>query len=144
MDASIARDVKFPSGTTITVKTGDNLIDMLSQIQPFILDAIVAVKDGKEIIVYTNVGQFPFGLKHKETKDGIYEFKSLGESIYTIFGREAAEIFFPSFREKIMISSTETSLNRSMPRVEDSGKIITILEPVGVAPKVEETEYTFP
>ena len=143
VDASVARDIKFPSGAAISVKTGDTLVDMLSQIQPFISDAIVAVRDDTEIIVYTNTSQFPVGSKHKSTENEIYKFRTLDGSIVTIFGREAAAVFFPPFREKITVISTETTLNKSMPRVEDNGKIVTIMEPVGVAPSIEETEFSF-
>ena len=140
---SIARDVKFPSGATITIKTGDTLIDVLSQIQPFISDAIVAIKDNTEIVVYTNTSQFPVGSKHKGTENGVYKFKTLDNSIITIFGKEAAAVFFPPFREKIKVTSHETTLNKSMTRVDDNGKIVTIIGPVGVTPEVEETEYKF-
>lgn len=96
-------ELKFKSGLTFE--------SFISKLQPSVHDAILCVKDGSEVLIFTKREHFPRLLKFEGVVDDVYYYRSEENmSLYAVFGSEAASIFYPKINNR---GKTVAKINRS-------------------------------
>ncbi len=112
----------------LTLKKGMSFEALISQIQPQLVDSILIVKDGSELMIIKNKEEFPKNLiQEGEPIGSVYYFRSsIDDSLYAVSGEEAASLFSQS----IPGGRTVASLNNdglvliSTVRPQGKGKIV--------------------
>lgn len=88
----------------------DNLCyeKLISQLQPYIKDAILAVKNGTELKIFRERKDFPPLIRFEREHQGeLYSFRDgVDDSLYVLFGREAASILYPHLTEDKRVAVT--------------------------------------
>lgn len=107
---------------TLTLKNESSFEDLILQIQPYLSDKILCVRNGTELIIFKDRENFPIYIKYSGTQGDIYEFRDLQDNSYSVFGLDAATVFFPQLGEKVYrtASITHGSKTSTIVSTEDS------------------------
>lgn len=117
------------------------LEDIMIQIQPLICDHIIAVKNDKQVVIFSDKSEFPIGIKYLGYQGDIYYYQSIDDdSKYAIFGEEAANIFFPSDNRKqkrMIIDSTPRENVIETASITHDGLIRRLYEAPSIKPELQ-------
>ena len=87
--------------STVTLVDGATFEDIISQLQPYVDSAILCIKDGCELMIHRDRSRFPIFIKLESKLNDIYSFRDpTTDSLYSVFGEEAAGIICPSMSTK--------------------------------------------
>ena len=92
-------DIKIPEGNIVQFEQESTFENFIGQFQPF-CPKLLCVVDGTCLRYYDKPGTLPsnvrFDYKQKRGPSTEYYFRDIGtDSLYCVFGREAAKIFYP-------------------------------------------------
>lgn len=108
--------------------------DVIGQIQPLVSNAILAVKDGCELRIFRKREDFPLGVRYEGKSEAeFYSFRSItDDSLYVIFGQQAASIFYPSLSRGTINASITTN-----------GVTLSAVSIVSMKAEINEKELSF-
>lgn len=79
---------------TLELLNGSDFESLIEQFQPRIKNAILCVRDGTELLVFSSATDFPRDLEYEGRISNKFFYRSRKtQSLYTIFGDEAAYVF---------------------------------------------------
>lgn len=107
---------------TLTLKNECTFEDIISQVQPYLNNRILCVKNGTDLIIFKDRENFPLYIKYEGNYGDLYVFRDLQDNSYSIFGQDAATVFFPRLGEKVYrtASITHGSTTSTIVSTEDS------------------------
>lgn len=105
---SQSKQVVFNGEMKLVFNDGLCYEKLISQIQPYVKDAILAVKDGVELKIFRERKDFPPLIRfEKEHQGELYSFRDgVDDSLYVLFGREAASILYPGLTQDKRVDVT--------------------------------------
>ncbi len=94
---------------TLRLATGDNLEALVEKIQNQVTSAILSVKNGTQLCIFSSREQIPVAVEYVGKKSETYYFRSVVDGAgYAVFGAQAASIFSPSlFKYDNVIASID-------------------------------------
>lgn len=115
---------------SLVIEDGMRFEDIISQIQPGVTTGLLSIRDGEFLQIHTDRSRFPFYMELESKVGEVYYFRDkLKNTLYAVFGDEAATIFCPS-------------LNRG----DNMRKVASIsqdgLTTISVTDKIEPVELT--
>ena len=113
MSHNLLFDIKIPEGHLVKFEQDSTFENFIGQFQAF-CPKLLCVIDGSCLRYYDKQGAIPknirFDYKQRRGKSIEYYFRDIGnESLYCVFGREAAKIFYPRIDEVDPIDQSSTS-----------------------------------
>lgn len=107
---------------TLSLENDSTFEDLVSQIQPYVTNRILCVKNGTELIIFKDRENFPLYIKYEGNYGDIYVFRDLHDNSYSIFGQDAATVFFPRLGDKVYrtASITHGTTTSTIVSTEDS------------------------
>lgn len=167
MSQNLSFDIKIPEGQTIQFSREATFENFIGQFQQF-CPKLLCVIDGTYFHYYDNTTALPnnirFDYKQRRGKLTEYYFRDIGnDTLYCVFGREAAKIIFPridevdpvnpsnsfnSGQESIIPqeSKVSTSIN-SPPNVTKRPPIVQAIKPTqitNIPPKINTVTRIIP
>ena len=95
--------------TSLGLTTGDNIEALVDKIQSRVTSAILTVKNGTQLCIFSSREEIPVALEYTAKKNETYYFRSIVDgATYAVFGPQAASIFLPSlFKYDNVIASID-------------------------------------
>jgi hypothetical protein len=135
-------DVKIPEGHMVQFNQEATFENFIGQFQPY-CSKLLCVIDGTILRYYDKMGTFPsnirFDYKQRRGAQTEYYFRNIGDdTLYCVFGRESALIFYPRIDEVDPSGRSElvkiTKQNTPIQQIPSSQqKRPTIVEPIIVS-----------
>lgn len=109
---SLTYDLKLPNDKSIRFEQGFTFENFISQFQSTALK-LLCIVDGTELRFYDKPESLPKNIRfdYKQTRNNIteYYFRDIyTETLYCVFGKEAASIFYPRLNEKKELRRNKT------------------------------------
>ena len=126
MSQNLLFDIKIPEGYTVKFEQESSFENFIGQFQLF-CPKLLCIIDGTCLRYYDKPGTLPTNIRfdYKQRRGNLteYYFRDIGnDSLYCVFGHEAAKIFYPRIDEVDPTNSSEliTPLPKSstLPRLE--------------------------
>lgn len=135
-------DVKIPEGELIRFEQESSFENFIGQFQIFCPEVLLCVVDGTCLRYYDKHGTLPanirFDYKQRRGKITEYYFRDIGnDSLFCVFGREAAKIFYPRIDEVDPVDGrNQTTIHLSDSNNNKENSIIkSIKDPLSYLPK---------
>ena len=103
MSQKLSFDIKIPEGQSVQIEQEETFENFIGQFQQF-CSKLICIIDGTTLRYYDKTEGLPknirFDYKQRRGKIVEYYFRDIQtESLYCVFGREAAKIFYPRIDE---------------------------------------------
>lgn len=86
--------------STLTLIDGMCCEDLFSQLQPFVDNRILLIKNGYQLEIHKDKSKFPICVVLEKIVGDVYYFRDkVKDDLYALFGYDAAVIFCPSLND---------------------------------------------